>query len=185
MILSLVISFVIGMVVYGTTEEFLEARKVDYSISFNGESYINANDLENPILSYNDRTYISIRDMAKCFNADIYWYEKTQKISWIDKYNDPIINKVETALTIAKSIVEEQYSDRITSNTKYAVEQIMMDHRSPQNNMYFIYVIFNAEEELEKNEKYIKLDLDFLDEISDMRVLVNARSAEVTIQSLK
>lgn len=38
MILSLVISFVIGMVVYGTTEEFLEARKVDYSISFNGES---------------------------------------------------------------------------------------------------------------------------------------------------
>ncbi len=184
LVFSIFISLILGAVGYATTEKLVNAYQVDYEISINGGKYLNNSDLEYPLLSYKDRTYISIRDIAKQFNSNVYWSEENKSIRLIENYNEPIINESETALLISKAIINEKYRTKVNEKTQYLITQFMLDHSSSNNNMFEIFVIFDFDERLEKNQEYINHNSKFLEDISDVKIWLNARSGEISIQEL-
>ena len=110
---------VIGMTVLAASENKIEANIVNYMIV---ADYAPMNDyLGDPIISYKDRTYVSLRDYANYYDKDIEWDEKSQEITMQDKRGKTIINDKKTAETICKAIIQEHYADRITDKTVYSM----------------------------------------------------------------
>ena len=106
---------------------------------------LNQDWLQNPVIEYEGRTYLSVRDVAARFDREVLWNESRQEIRLYKPKKEYIITKAETAYTIAKAMVEDRFSDRITENTKY-VAQIMSISTSQY---YSVYVIFDAPEGME------------------------------------
>lgn len=144
-VISLIICIIIGVTVYAKTENAIEAYLVDHKILINNIEFNNK--LENPLISYRDRTYISLRDMAKYLNQNVYWYEEDNTISmWKQNEDHLLINSYDTALTIGKAVVEERYADNVNDCTKYEISQYTCSYLGSE--IWFeIYVKFNAEVE--------------------------------------
>ena len=116
--LSIILCFVVGLIVFAADSDFISAKLVDYKIHLGG-LVINDN-LQNPLISYNDYTYISVRDVAMMIAREIWWNEEREDIRFVKpERENHIIKKEDTALAIGKAIVEEHYIDRINENTKY------------------------------------------------------------------
>ena len=117
-LISLAFCFVVGITAFATGTGLINIDFVDYKIRFNGREM---NDFfQNPLISYNDRTYVSIRDVAMMISRDVNWNELYEEIEFVRM--DPaehLIKSEDTALAIGKAIALEHYPDRINENTKY------------------------------------------------------------------
>lgn len=98
-----------------------------------------------PILSYNDTTYISLRDVAKMISKNIRWESKYNKVIFESAKIDAI-KKEETGEAIGKAIVKEFYSDRITKNTIYRVGQASQS--LDFDDVFTLAVIFEPDENI-------------------------------------
>ena len=117
--ISVMIMMVIGVTVLAAAENKIEANIVNYMIV---ADYAPMNDyLGDPIISYKDRTYVSLRDYANYYDKDIKWDEKSQEITMQDKRGEMLIKDEKTAETICKAIIQEHYADRITDKTIYSM----------------------------------------------------------------
>ena len=124
--ISVMIMMVIGVTVLAASENKIEANIVNYMIAAEGGLM---NDfLGDPIISYKDRTYVSLRDYANYYDKDIEWDEKSQEITMQDKRGKTIINDEETGETICKAIIQEHYADRITDKTVYSMRVLSYGH---------------------------------------------------------
>lgn len=85
---------------------------VQRNILYNGKRV----NTEYPILSYDDTTYISLRDVAKMVSKNIRWDGKYNEVSFDSLKIDSIKNK-ETGEMIGKAILKEFYLDKITDRT--------------------------------------------------------------------
>jgi len=151
-------AFVSGIIIFmngsivNVSSSKIQANIVDFDIDFvNMEKKV-----EKPILIYNDYTYISLRDVAEIFKKEIKIVNKNNKcIQLIPKKHDKIINNSETAIEIAKSILKDNFKDKINDNTKYNVYFEESDHLGAQGK-YFIEVIFNATTDSKISQKNFK-----------------------------
>ncbi len=69
-----------------------------------------------PVLSYDDTTYIAIRDVAKIMSKDVNWDENENSIVFLSPM-ERAINNYDTGETIGKAIIKEFYNDKITENS--------------------------------------------------------------------
>lgn len=103
--LSLIVIMVISMASFALTTETIEANIVDYTIfgqigSIKGRI---SDYLQNPIISYNDNTYISVRDVAKLISKNVEWSEEGKEITLKQAEKDAqLIKSSETALEMGK-----------------------------------------------------------------------------------
>lgn len=137
----------------GTAEEFQGV------VALNEETLLPANS----VLTYQDRTYVSLRDMADVFSYHVTWDEEKRTASATrEKYTKPMVEKPETALAIAKATVKWRYADKVTSNTAYVLHAV----REPDTitTTYWIYVFFDGQEvdirKTEKEQWYAKQNAD-------------------------
>ena len=121
-VLSFIVVMVISMVTFALTTETIEANIVDYTIFGQIDSIKGriSDYLQNPIISYNNNTYISVRDLAKLISKNVEWSEESKEITLKQAGKDEqLIKSSETALEIGKAITEEYYSDYINENSFY------------------------------------------------------------------
>ena len=106
---------VIGVTVLAASENKIEANIVNYMIVADDAPM---NDyLGDPIISYKDRTYVSLRDYANYYDKDIEWDEELEMITMQDKRGEIIINDEETGEAICNAVLHEHFADRITDKT--------------------------------------------------------------------
>lgn len=123
------------------------------------------NQLDYPLLSYNDNTYMSVRDVAKLKNKDIIWQEDDRKIVFVKKYeNDYIIKDEKTAMAIGKGLVEGYFGAQISENTLYDVRESAYDDNY-SDNTWLVSAKFNSEKKEYENDE-ILLNPDARVEIS-------------------
>lgn len=175
--LSLIEIMVISMASFALTTETIEANIVDYTIfgqigSIKGRI---SDYLQNPIISYNDNTYISVRDVAKLISKNVEWSEESKEITLKQAEKDEqLIKSSETALEIGKAITEEYYSDYINENSFYyaVYSQPTADWADC---VYEVHLLFNASEE-DKN------DLITILNTSDVVVIIDPMDGSVIIE---
>lgn len=115
----------------------------------NNKIYLNeiliSDKIENPLIMYNDLTYMSIRDIGKIFDKKIQWNEKESIVIMNDNIDikKPFINKIETAMIIGKAIIKEHFDERINESTKYSVMLLVADQIDAQP-LYEVSVWFDA-----------------------------------------
>ena len=86
-IITLVMIFCLAINVgaYASVGDSISATIVGYEIISNGGRINEV--LENPIINYNNHTYIAVRDMAKALNKEIRWDEEYNESSGIVLYD--------------------------------------------------------------------------------------------------
>ena len=150
------------------TENFVQDVSVaDYRVALDGRDL--TSDLINDLLLRNDTTYIAARDIAKIFDYDIYWGEENKVVHFMEKLpNNKLFEKEETALKIAKAVIEEKYADKVNENTEYEVQDMRVSRSRP----YFVYASFNykAMEDSKECDVY---------ELADVLVVINAERREI------
>ena len=130
------------------SSETIKAYLVDYDVSLYG----NLNDrVSYPLISYNDNTYIALRDFAKEINREIFWNEESKTVYFRSKSNladsnANIIKEEKTALAIGKAIIEEYFGDKINENSIYNVRYIITTALE-YDDVWGVYVKFNPEGE--------------------------------------
>ena len=88
---------------------------VNYSLKYNG-TLINS-ELNHPLISYENTTYMAVRDVASLWNRNVFWDAENQTINIEGTHSDA--DGYTTALTMGKAIINKYYNYRITENTKY------------------------------------------------------------------
>ena len=137
----------------GTAEEFQGV------VALNEDTLLPANS----VLTYQDRTYVPLRDMADVFSYHVTWDEEKRGASVTrEHYTRPMVEKPETALTIAKASVKWRYADKVTSDTAYVLHEV----KEPDmiTTTYWIYVFFDGRnvkiKKAEKEQWYAKQNAD-------------------------
>ena len=102
--------------------------------------------LKNPVISYQDHTYVSLRDYASFYNKDIEWDEELKEINIHDKRDEIIIHNKETGEIICKAIVNDNYAERLTDTTQYRIYAESVGYRRLY---YVLEVDFESAEEFE------------------------------------
>lgn len=74
-----------------------------------------------PVLSYDNTTYIAVRDVAKMLSKDVRWYENENSIAFSSPM-ERAINNYDTGETIGRAIIKEFYNDKITENSIYRTD---------------------------------------------------------------
>lgn len=144
--IGMVLCFTIGLMVSAVGNEFINVKLVDYEIRCGGLP-IN-DDLQAPLLSYEDRTYMSVRDVAAMIARDVQWNENDEKITFIQhKQEHRLIQKEETALAIGKAVAKEYYSEYINENTKYMVK--LLESGPTGIDYYAVFIMFNPPKDRE------------------------------------
>lgn len=108
-IFILILCLLIGINVFANN---IQVDIIQRNIMYNGERVAT----KYPILSYDDITYISLRDTAKMVSKNIRWEEEYNKIEFDSPKTDAIKNQG-TGEAIGKAILKEFYDDRITDDT--------------------------------------------------------------------
>ena len=158
----MILCFVAGAILSAAGNEFINAKIVDYKINLNGP---NAEEkLQNPLLSYNDCTYISARDVGRLIYRDVSWSETYQEITFKKLPQEHcLIQKEETALAIGKAIAQEYYSERMNENTKYMVH--FMESGPTGIDYYLVCVMFEPPADRELNIVEMTNECDLLIEV--------------------
>ena len=141
------IIFLIPSIIYASN--FIHAYIVDYTIIY----HIPINDkLNYPLLSYEDNTYIAIRDMASILDKNIIWQGEEKKIYFSSKdSSENIIKEEETALEMAEAIAKEYYKDKISSNAEYYVTYAQADGIEPDD-LWCVFIKFEFDSNVDKKE---------------------------------
>lgn len=117
-ILLLVVICLLGTIA-GASANSLKVSNIDYKLIYEHERN---NELQYPLLLYNDFTYIAMRDAAKMFSMEIAWNEDEKEIRWAEKYERPdIIRNNETALAVGKAILKRHFGDKINERSIFGV----------------------------------------------------------------
>ncbi len=136
-------------IIYAEELKEITAYIVNHSIYYEG--YEREKEFEYPLISYDNHTYISIRDMANLLTRNVEWKEDSEQI-WIKKSSseDYLIKEEETALQIGKALVEEKYANRLTEKTRYCCSYGDYDSTLYEGK-YCIGVKFDATKEMPKD----------------------------------
>ena len=121
-------------VVAGSIQAEIVQRNITYKARRISHSY--------PFLSYDNITYMAVRDVGKLFSKNIRWDEDTNLIH-IDPIKEQNIKNKETGEMIGKAIIKELYGDRLTENTVYHT----VDLGTPRmfDDAVAVYVIFDCD----------------------------------------
>lgn len=158
LLIAIIIMLVIIKILPVTAvSNMVQAYLVNYKINY----YSTLNErLVYPLISYNDNTYMAVRDVASLWNKSIDWNEGNQTINF--KSNDAkknIIKEPETALEIGKAIFKEYYEDKVNKDSAYYVAYSEPD-ACEADDLWNVYVIFNPTEEVNSDELYVMLHCD-------------------------
>lgn len=169
-------------IVLAATDSLGEVFQVDYDVQFQGGP-INQR-VDYPLLSYQDRTYISVRDMAKFMQQEVVWNEANNRVWIIPPEQENVVQTEETARKIAKAVMEEKFADKITADTKYSVT-----HQVPEclecEESFLIYIIFDgkaADGSEFADEEEIRLN-DAM-EAADVEMYLWCRTGKIDIKQL-
>lgn len=142
---------------------------VDYSLLNNGIA-VN-NELNYPLISYNDNTYMAIRDVAYFENKYVTWDEETKTIDVRTHHEES--DGREIAGTMGKAIINKYYSNRINENTVYRVNYAVASYKAPK--LWWVSVVFNDDQEAENMFGYS------LWENEDVRVMIDAQTFDYSL----
>ncbi len=138
-IVYIIASILIGGIVGATAATSIDATLTERKI-INRGTCIN-NILEHPLISYNDHTYMSVRDIGKVFFRNVEWYESHNEIQLQACKGQGLLKKTETALKIGRAISEDMYHDKITDDTFFSVNFASLDTLQIED-FYIVNVIF-------------------------------------------
>ena len=165
--ISVMIMMVIGVTVLAAAENKIEANIVNYMIAAEGGLM---NDfLGDPIISYKDRTYVSLRDYANYYDKDIEWDEELEMITMQDKRGEIIINDEETGEAICNAVLHEHFADRITDKTI----SLLRDVSIGRDLYYILDVSFGG---------YVNY---FGGPVQDVQVVLSRYTGKITIKDLE
>ena len=135
---------VVLLTVFSTASSSISATIANHTVQINGKE-VNKG-LENPLLSYENRTYISIRDIAKAFNKDVLWYNEEKVIMLKDRAysGNSVLWDYDTAKMIGKAIICQYFPDEINDNTLYAVSMLTADHIGAKK-LFIVEALFNLD----------------------------------------
>lgn len=138
----------------------IQAYLVDYKISYFGT--LN-NKLSYPLISYNDNTYMAVRDVAEILNKDISWIEEDQTIRMSSKSHGNgkeknVIKEEKTALAIGKAIIEEYYKDEVNENSSYYVSYVDVTGLE-FDDRWSVFVKFNPSETDDETNIFYNYDV--------------------------
>ena len=116
-------------------------------------------ELINPLISYNDTTYISIRDMANFLHRRVYWDDEKNSISLYADHDEEHYNikNPETALAIGKAILYEYFGEKINENS--VIRVTFTGSGLWDDNHWRVSVIYNPERD-DIDDEYIVLNSD-------------------------
>ena len=152
-------------------ENSVEAYIVDRSIIYPSRGNLGLNE-EYPVLSYNDRTYVSARLVAETlgydavYNGDKVYFRQPPE----EKY---VVKSEKMALNLGKAIIAEYFSDRITDSTCYIVSMGVIP--SLEFYTYCIIVKFNVETPFNSEDEMIETMLA----THDARVVIDPANGEI------
>lgn len=174
LLISIMICLVIGMQAVISASDDIMVSLSNYNIYYhNAITTINKN-LQYPLLSCNNITYISVRDIASVLKRPVVWDEDEKAIYLQATKGDyEVIKKPETALAIGKAIIEEHYPDRVGKNSVYWSGYIeMVDWH--KENYYEVAVLFDPPE-----DKII--DNDYIMDHREVKVLISLKDGSFTM----
>ena len=149
-----------GIMSLAAAPALIQAYLVNYYIDPFGEK------LSYPLISYNDNTYMAVRDVASLLNKNVEWFDDDKEILFMSrKKEDNIIKEPETALAIGKAIISEYYKDKVNENSSYRIDYGEYDDVY-HDNSWMVSVVFNPEEEID--DEYVLLNADVRVEINSM-----------------
>ena len=157
-IVLLTLSFcIIGLTAFSTASTSLvNATIVNYSINMNG--YEITKDFDNSILSYEERTFISVRDVARAFNKNVSWDSESKVITLTDTNKDePVVWDNNTALMIGKAIIGQFFPDKVNDKTIYEVGTVQVDLNSTKP-IFGVFAIFNPNSSIDENNIFSYID---------------------------
>lgn len=124
-----------------------------------------------PVLSFNDYTYISARDLANSLGCGIEFRNDVVLFTQPPEENF-VIKSDNMALNIGKAVIEEYFNDKITDKTQYYATMGVRgyDHFK----VYFVYAKFNVADNLSPEEQLSSLLTDF-----DVMITINPYNGEI------
>ena len=136
-----------------TASDTIDVEIANFQVIYNNKA---VNDfLQYPLLSYNDHSYISIRDVGTMLHKKIDWVENENKILiTASKTEHETIKKPETALSIGKAIIEEYYGNYVNENSIYHVAMVETTSIWVEN-YYEVIVLFDPPQDIELTELYL------------------------------
>jgi len=162
-LITLIVLLLLSIPSMAQISNLIQAYLVDYDISY-GKS-LNSS-LSYPIISYNDNTYMAVRDVAFLWNKDITWNQEYKSINFVSREKkENIIKKEETALKIGKAILEEYFTDKIKENSAYHVTYAEPDGIDAED-VWRVSVIFDASGAV--NDDYILSHPDAIVQINPL-----------------
>jgi len=164
--------------VFATTTNIIEATLVDYRIWFSGRR-VNES-LQNPLIMYNNRIYMSVRDVGVMISRDVQWNENYRDVSFNRlEIEQSLIQSEETALAIAKAIVSERYSNQINENTRYFT--FFMQASPSRIDFYLVAVMFNTSTDQELD---MENDNDILEILhnADVQIEIGTATGSTTLR---
>lgn len=143
--LFVVLCMVMGCVPTFAGGNIVEALIVDRSI-YDKLGRDISNDFVAPVLSYNDYTYMSVKDIANCFDLRAEWIPSTDSIRLLQPDKEAFYVKSDMmAINIAKATINEYFSEYVTDNTAYFAH--LNGPVSIGNGCrYFVWVAFDFED---------------------------------------
>lgn len=177
---SLLICFLwfslIGFRVVASIEKMVTATVVEPTI-FSSGLPVNQY-LERPLLSYDDYTYISLRDHANLTYKDIEWDEEYETITLLSQsQEDCIVTSTETAQKIGEAILEENFPDILNEDTRYVVYEFRLNHKGARNG-FSMYVFTDPSLDLEE------ISLNY-DQYADIKMTIYSDTGECFLKKLK
>ena len=161
----------LGVCAAMASSETVTATIVNYKIDCDNYPYANE-ELEYPLLSYNDRTYMALRDVAKVFYKDVHWFPEEGHISLVARKQERImVQNEETAMAIGKAIIEQFYAGRLNETSQYYVG-IGSYQNTTMTDYFYVCVMFNVPPDAEVEDIYIINNCDVLVEINPINAKV-------------
>ena len=164
LVIGVIACIIIGIQAVLTASDKMTVSMTEHNIYY--DDVLSNGYFENPMFTYNDLTYISIRDFAAMIKKRVHWIEEDNEIRFAASKSDyEVIKKPETALAIGKAIIEEYYPDRIQKNSIFHASYAQITTSSKEN-CYETRVLFDPPSDIELDQLYILNHPDVIVEIS-------------------
>lgn len=147
---SVTAALTIGALSAAAISEIVKVRTVDYPLIYGRERN---SELMHPLLSFNDTTYMSVRDFAKMFGREVIWEEEDKSILIVERNErEDIIKDTDTALAMGKAILNEYFGESIGPDAIYSA--IYTEGGLYYMNLWLVSVIYEPDE-----KEYSDLDI--------------------------